>query len=399
MPVPDFQTIMLPLLQLVSDDHEHSIQEAVSAVAQMLNLSEQERTQVYPNGKNSAKSVFAHRLAWSKTYLKQAGLIVDTRRSHFRITERGKSVLAETPSKITMKYLERFSEYLDFRTKGKDKSTTKSKHKEVKLNSVSAETLEETNQSAGQHTNTPQGLSFTDAAEHILRQFGHSDPMHYRDITKRAVDLGYVVTRGQTPEQTMYSQIGTEIDRQQRRGEVPRFTKHGKGMISLTREADVGLAGLIDKHNAKTRKRLGESLYSMNPSEFEVLIGQLLTKIGFETVEVTSRSRDGGIDVRGTLVVAGVIRTNMAVQVKRWTNNIQSPTVQQVRGSLGTHDQGLIITTSDFSPGARQEADRPNAVPVALMNGEELVELLVENDLGVHKTALKLIELGDADDE
>ncbi len=133
----------------------------------------------------------------------------------------------------------------------------------------------------------------------------------------------------------------------------------------------------------------------MSPIEFEELVGELLAAIGFEEVTVTKPSGDGGIDVRGILVVGDVIRLHMAVQVKRWKYNIQSPTVQQVRGSLGTHDQGLIITTSDFSEGAKNEAARHNAVPVALMNGEQFVSLLVEHTLGVHRTPYDLIELGE----
>ena len=88
----------------------------------------------------------------------------------------------------------------------------------------------------------------------------------------------------------------------------------------------------------------------------------------------------------------------MAVQVKRWKGNVQVPVVQQVRGSLGTHDQGLIITTSDFSSGATEEARRPNAVPVALMNGDQLVALLVEHNIGVHRISYDLIELGETDE-
>jgi restriction system protein len=368
------------------------LEEAVSAVANALGLSEQERTQVYAT--NASKAIFPHKVAWAKTYLKQSGLIQNTRTSHFRITERGLAVLAEPPTRITIKYLEQFPEYVDFKNRRKDKGVRETKRAVAEFGR-SAETYEVTNTLKSPTTFAPQSLSFTDAAEQVLQRFGHNQPMHYRDITTRALQLGFVATRGQTPEQTMYAQIGTEIERQQRLGEVPRFTKYGKGMVGLSHDADVGLAGLIDKHNTKSRKVLRERLYSMDPTEFEALVGQLLAKIGFERVEVTSRSRDGGIDVRGTLVVAGVIRTNMAVQVKRWTNNVQSHIVQQVHGSLGTHDKGLIITTSDFSIGARQEADRPNAVPVALMNGDELVGLLVENDLGVHKTALQLIELGE----
>lgn len=85
-------------------------------------------------------------------------------------------------------------------------------------------------------------------------------------------------------------------------------------------------------------------LRAMPPDQFETLVGTLLGKISFGEVTVTSRSGDGGIDVRGTLVVGDVIRTRMAVQAKRWKANVQAPVIQQVRGSLGAHEQGLIIT-------------------------------------------------------
>lgn len=114
---------------------------------------------------------------------------------------------------------------------------------------------------------------------------------------------------------------------------------------------------------------------------------------------MTNRGGDRGIDVRGTLVVGDVIQTRMAVQVKKWKSNVQSPVVQQVRGSLGSHEQGLIITTSDFSKGAREEAARPDASPVGLMNGEQLVALLVENQIGVSRTEYDLIELGESEEK
>jgi restriction system protein len=88
----------------------------------------------------------------------------------------------------------------------------------------------------------------------------------------------------------------------------------------------------------------------------------------------------------------------MAVQVKRWKKNIGAPTVRQVRGSLGVHEHGLIITTSSFPQRAREEAAKPTATPVALMNGEQLVNLLVEHRIGVRRTAYDLIELGEEDE-
>jgi len=244
---------------------------------------------------------------------------------------------------------------------------------------------------------SPHTRSFTDAAQDILEQYGQQQPMHYREITRKALQLGLLDTQGKTPEATMYAQILSEIARQGRRGELPRFVKHGKGKISLAHwhEQPRDVVALIKKHNHDVRQQLHNSLHTMDPIVFEELVGELLAAIGFEEVTVTKPSGDGGIDVRGTLVVGDVIRLHMAVQVKRWKQNIHTPTVQQVRGSLGTHDQGLIITTSNFSEGAKQEAGRRDAVPVALMNGEQLVSLLVEHTLGVHRTVYNLIELGE----
>lgn len=239
----------------------------------------------------------------------------------------------------------------------------------------------------------PVMLSFTNAAEKILDELAGRQPMHYRTITDKILELDLVNTQGQTPEATLYAQILTEIKRSTRRGETPRFIVHGKGMIGLRKWLGEGLAYQIQRSNNEVRKHLQSRLHTISPNEFEGLIAQLLVALGFEDVSITSYSKDGGIDVRGILVVGEVIRTRMAVQVKRWKNNIQTPTVQQVRGSLGTHEQGLIITTSDFSKGARQEAERPDAVPVALMNGQQLADLLIENDIGIIRTSYDLIEL------
>lgn len=236
-------------------------------------------------------------------------------------------------------------------------------------------------------------LSFTDAAEHVLEKYGDKHPMHYRAITEKALALGLVSTKGLTPEATLYAQVLTETNRRKNRGEPPRFIMHGKGIFGLAKWVTGGLAFEIELHNAEVRRKLHARLLKMPPAEFEALIVELLAALGFEDVTLTPVSGDGGIDVRGTLVVGDVVRTRMAVQVKRWKSNVQAPTVQQVRGSLGTHEQGLIVTTSDFSKGACAEAERPNAVPVALMNGEQLVRLLAEHSIGVQRTAYDLIEL------
>ena len=172
---------------------------------------------------------------------------------------------------------------------------------------------------------------------------------------------------------------------------VPEVHKSKKHQPTPVIEPE--LASRIDQHNKTILQQLKTRLHSIPPVEFEKLVGDLLIALGFEEVEVTGPSNDGGIDVRGTLVVGEVIKTRMAVQVKRWKGNVQAPTVQQVRGSLGTHDQGLIITTSDFSTGAREEAERATATPVALMSGIQLVKLLAEHNIGIRRAKYDLLQL------
>ncbi len=114
MPIPDFQSIMLPLLQQFSDEKEHSIQELLGKLAQTLSLSVQEVNELLPSGKQTA---FYNRVGWARTYLTKSALLEMPRRSYYKITARGKDVLKSNPPRIDMKYLERFPEYVEFREK------------------------------------------------------------------------------------------------------------------------------------------------------------------------------------------------------------------------------------------------------------------------------------------
>ena len=249
---------------------------------------------------------------------------------------------------------------------------------------------------AGEHSETgtaTDSLSFANAAERVLNQSGNQEPLHYAAITQRALELGLIRTEGRTPAATMNATILTEIRRKEARGDSPRFVQHGRGMVGLAAWLPVEVAGLIEEKNREVRRSLLDRARSASPPDFENLVGQLLVAMGFENVEVTNISNDGGIDVRGTLVVGDSVRIRMAVQAKRWRNNVHTPVVQQVRGSLGAHEQGLIITTSDFSQGAKEEANRSDAAPVALMSGEQLAALLAKHQIGARVTSYELYTL------
>jgi restriction system protein len=111
MPVPDYQSLMLPVL-LVSSADEIRIGDAVDRLAEQLNLTPDERTQLLPSGK---QTLFGNRVHWAKTYLTKAGLLESTRRGHFRITVRGQQVVAAHPARIDNEFLNQFTEFRQFK--------------------------------------------------------------------------------------------------------------------------------------------------------------------------------------------------------------------------------------------------------------------------------------------
>src|SRR2546428_12755528 len=123
----------------------------------------------------------------------------------------------------------------------------------------------------------------------------------------------------------------------------------------------------IEQSNHETLERMLERLHRMAPSGFEQLVGALLSQIGFENVEVTGRTGDGGMDVRAELTVGGITRVRTAVQVKRWNHNVPGKVVRELRGALTTDQRGLVITTSDFTKDAISEASSSAKVPIGLI--------------------------------
>src|SRR5690348_4240458 len=116
MPIPDFQTVMEPLLELLDDEREHRQTEAVDHIAGQFRLLQEERSMLLPSGR---QTVLANRVAWATTHLAKAGLIERTGRGRIRLTERGRQALRDRSAgeQIRVPYLSRFSAYLEFRGK------------------------------------------------------------------------------------------------------------------------------------------------------------------------------------------------------------------------------------------------------------------------------------------
>src|SRR5690348_8818408 len=121
MPIPDYQTLMLPILRLASDGEEHRFRDAVEMLAGEFGISDEERAELLPSG---TAPLFDNRVGWARTYLKQAGAISSSKRGVFQITDRGRQLLATGTKLINVELLDQYPEFRAFRLRRREKSET-----------------------------------------------------------------------------------------------------------------------------------------------------------------------------------------------------------------------------------------------------------------------------------
>ena len=116
--IPKYEEIMLPFLKYIADGKEHGLSETHDALAEQFKLTDEERRELLPSG---LQPVFRNRVGWARTYLKKAGLLTFPKRAHFKISDKGLSLLRENPTEITSKFLMRYDDFLEFQSIKKDK--------------------------------------------------------------------------------------------------------------------------------------------------------------------------------------------------------------------------------------------------------------------------------------
>ena len=177
MPIPDFQTIMLPLLRLAVDGKEHNIHDAEEQLAEEFSLSEEDKSKLLPSG---TEPTFYNRVGWARTYLKKSGLLEYPKRAYFQITQRGKDALEQNPSKIDIGFLRQYEEFVEFRQTRRDKD-------EVKKEDVDIEDL--TPEEALE--NSYQSIR-SDLAEELLNYVLKSSPGFFEKlVVELLVKMGY----------------------------------------------------------------------------------------------------------------------------------------------------------------------------------------------------------------
>ncbi len=275
---------MLPMLKFASDGKEHSMSETREYLAKELSLSDADLKEMLPSGRQTK---FVNRVAWAKVYLSQAGLLESPGRGVFKISENGRKVLSNPPDKITVKYLEQFPEFLEFRYERKGSRTSKLEYEVYEQAATPEEALEQ-------------------AAENLREEVAHQ-------------------------------------------------------LIKLI------------KNNS--------------PDFFEKLVVELLVKMGYggsikDAGQAIGQSGDEGID--------GIIKEDklgldlIYIQAKRWEAPVGRPELQKFVGALHGKraKKGVFITTSSFSQQAVEYVNQvdPNIV---LIDGERLVDLMIDYNLGV----------------
>lgn len=300
MAVPDFQSLMLPLLTLSADGKEYTMQEAREGLAVVMKLSDEDLQERLPSGR---QTTFSNRVAWAKVYLTQAGVLESPKRGRFHITERGRKVLAQAPVKIDIKYLEQFEEFQEFR----------------------------------------QASS--------------------KNRTEKVIHSSDAEVSPATPEETL------EQAYQQLRDEVANELLH------------------LIKGNT--------------PEFFEKLVVQLIVAMGYggsvqEAGKATRKTADEGVD--------GVIKEDrlgldaIYLQAKRWEGVVGRPEIQKFVGAL--HGQrarkGVFITTSRFS---KEAVDYVSQIDpkVVLIDGTDLVQLMIDCNVGVSSAAVYEVKKVDTD--
>ena len=183
MAVPDFQSLFIPVLKVASDGNEHGLSETIETIAQQLGLSEADRDEMLPSGKQRK---FDNRVSWARTYLQKALLLSSPGRSKFRITERGMKVLRDNPPQINVKFLRQFPEFLAFHTHAdRDGKIEENNH-------TTQEILEKTSQTPQEILEASYQSLRQTLAQELLERIKNSPPKFFESlVVDLLVAMGY----------------------------------------------------------------------------------------------------------------------------------------------------------------------------------------------------------------
>lgn len=197
----------------------------------------------------------------------------------------------------------------------------------------------------------------------------------YIDSSKRGVwsltEKGLSAKLSQHDIRTIFQQVQSESKKDEEKS------------VSVTDKKETPTELPVEKQTDYRSELMG-ILQGLPPDGFERLCQRLLRESGFQQVNVTGRTGDGGIDGNGLLEVNPFVSFRVLFQCKRYTGSVSVSQVRDFRGAMmGRADKGIILTTGTFTSDAKQEAVRDGVPPIELVSGEKLLDMLEQLELGL----------------
>lgn len=272
MTIPDYQSLMLPILNLAADEQEHSLQESTKVLAEQFNLTEPELGEMLPSGR---KTRFYDRVGWAATYLRKAGLLNATGRGRFQISPRGLDVLKQSPKQINVDFLNQYDEFVEFRSR-RDKDD----EEEIIPSEIDVQTPEEAIEAAY------QSLRQT-LAEEVLQTVKSCSPSFFeRLVIDLLVKMGYGGTRKEAGKAIGKSGDGgiDGIINEDRLGLDVIYIQAKKWENPVGRPEIQKFAGALQGQRAKKGIFITTSGFTTEAKEFASKIDSKITLIGGETL-------------------------------------------------------------------------------------------------------------------
>ena len=291
MPVPEFQLLMLPLLQLASDSMEHSLGETINTLADRFRLSDSDRRELLPSGRQAR---FDNRVGWALTHLRKAGLLERTGRGRFNMTERGRTILRSQPPKIDMRFLTQFPEFVEFRSRSED-TTNGTKISPIDEVQTPEETLEFVYQSL---RNT--------LAQELLERVKQASPKFFESlVVDLLVAMGYGGSRKDAGEVLGQSGDGgvDGIIKEDRLGLDVVYIQAKRWDSTVGRPVVQAFAGALMGKKANKGVMLSTSQFSHDARTFADSIAQKIVLIGGEELAQYLIDFDIGVTVQEVYTV------------------------------------------------------------------------------------------------
>jgi len=279
--IPDFQSIMLPLLQTAADGAEHIQHEINTKLAEFYQLTDAERSEMLPSAKQAR---FDNRVGWARSYLQKAGLMESTGRARFRITPRGIDVLKKNPKRIDMKFLQQFPEYMELKNdvRGIEEHSTDTSVETDKQTQTPEERLESSYQ------NLKQAL-----AQELLARIKKATPRFFENlVVDLLVAMGYGGSRrdaGQAVGQSGDDGIDGII-KEDKLGLDAIYIQAKRWDSSIGRPIVQAFAGSLEGHRARKGVLITTSTFTTDAREYVTRIekkivlidGKLLSELMIE---------------------------------------------------------------------------------------------------------------------